>query len=127
MFALVADIDHYSTFLPYCTDSYVLREEGDKVEGSLRVGYKGMGYTFTSHNHNQPPERIHMALSKGPFERLEGDWCFTPTTPTGTRVEIELTVEFKHRLMGLALNHKLDEITDKVVDAFIERAKVIYA
>lgn len=126
LFELVADIDHYADFLPYCTASYILSEQGEKVEASLRVGYKNMGYTFTSHNHNQPPDTIHMTLSQGPFSQLEGEWRFTPHAPTGVRVDLHLTIVFKHGLIGLALNRKLDEVTDLMVNAFSERARVIY-
>lgn len=126
LFQLVADIDHYADFLPHCTASHILSEHNDHVTASLRVGYKNIGYTFTSHNHNQAPNAIHMSLSQGPFSRLEGEWRFTPHAPTGVRVELQVTVEFKHGLLGLAFNRKLDEVTDLMVNAFIQRAQALY-
>lgn len=125
MFALVADIEHYEDFLPYCTKSYILLEQGDEVEGALDVGYKSFNYTLITHNRHQAPQRIQMSLHKGPFSRLEGDWRFF-WTGSGTRVELQLTVEFKHALMALALNRKLSDIIDKVVNAFMDRARVLY-
>lgn len=125
MFSLVADINRYAEFLPYCVGAEIIRETQGRVEGRLRVGYHNIAYTLTTLNHNEPPTRIRMALTSGPFKRLEGEWRFT-TVSTGTRLDIQLNVEFQFALMALALNHRLNTVADKVVQAFLERARVLY-
>lgn len=55
VYTLIADVDSYSTFLPYCVDSKVTKwsspdENGNKwpSEADLKVGWGGYEETFTS-------------------------------------------------------------------------------
>lgn len=126
LYSLVSDINAYPAFLPYCLDAKILSEDQGRVEGTLRVGYKGLGYTFATRNTNHPPGHIHMQLLSGPFQRLEGDWTFQPTD-SGTHVKLRLIIVFKNALLGMMFKHKIDELTDVMVAAFVARAKEIYS
>jgi ribosome-associated toxin RatA of RatAB toxin-antitoxin module len=125
LFALVSDIPSYPAFLPYCLEAKVLSQQASIIQGLIRVGYKGLGYNFTTQNTEEPPQHIHMKLLSGPFHRLEGDWIFEQT-PNGTWVRLKLTIVFKNPVLGLMFKHKIDELTDTVVAAFIKRAREIY-
>lgn len=49
MFDVVADVDRYHEFLPFCVDSRVLRRPNDNVmEAALRVGFKVFTESYTS-------------------------------------------------------------------------------
>ena len=55
LYTIIADVDSYSAFLPYCLDSKVskwssLDKEGKRwpAEGTLRIGWSGIEETFTS-------------------------------------------------------------------------------
>jgi ribosome-associated toxin RatA of RatAB toxin-antitoxin module len=126
VYRLVSEIAHYPQFLPYCLDAKILEENQGVLKGTLRVGYKGLGYNFATQNRNQPPGHIQMELLSGPFQKLEGHWHFDPR-PEGCQVRLELTLEFKHPLLGRLFRHKIEEVTDLMVQAFIDRAKELYA
>jgi ribosome-associated toxin RatA of RatAB toxin-antitoxin module len=79
MYNMVADIDRYHEFLPWCTRSRVLETKGDEVLGELHVGYGKVSTTFRTRNRNLPAERIEMRLDSGPFHTLEGSWTFEPS------------------------------------------------
>lgn len=125
MFKLVSDIPAYPQFLPYCVEAKVVSENQGVVDGSLRVGYKGLGYTFATRNINHPSDHIHMALLSGPFQRLEGDWHFD-IAAGGCQVRLRLTIVFKNPLLGMMFKHKIDELTDMMVTAFVQRARDLY-
>lgn len=125
LYKLVDDIEQYPQFLPYCTEAKVLKREGETVEGSVRVGYKNIGYTFCTRNHHVPFERIHMSLAEGPLKELEGEWMFSGTEH-GCQVQLRLRISFKNKLMDIAFQKKMHDVTDKMVNAFVDRAKAVY-
>jgi ribosome-associated toxin RatA of RatAB toxin-antitoxin module len=125
LYNLVSDVPSYPQFVPYCVDAKVLSDNQGVVDGSLRVGYKGLGYTFATRNINHPHEHIHMALLSGPFQRLEGDWYFDHTAG-GCQVRLRLTIIFKNPLLSMMFKGKIDELTDMMVTAFVQRARDMY-
>ncbi len=126
LFALVSDIGQYPRFLPYCQDAKILRQQGNTVHGTLRVGYKGLGYNFATQNTNQAPGQIRMQLLSGPFQKLEGDWLFQAIPQGGTRVHLRLDIILKPAVLGILFKSKIDEMTDLMVSAFVQRAKDLY-
>jgi coenzyme Q-binding protein COQ10 len=49
MYAVVADVDRYREFLPFCVDSRVLRQPNDNVmEAALRIGFRVFTESYTS-------------------------------------------------------------------------------
>ena len=48
MFDLVADIDSYSKFLPWCVASRVRRRNGDVLHADLVIGFKMFREKYTS-------------------------------------------------------------------------------
>ena len=50
MYGLVNDVEHYSEFLPYCTDSKVHHRNDDEVQATLIIGAAGMSKSFTTRN-----------------------------------------------------------------------------
>lgn len=125
VFDLVSDITAYPQFVPYCLDTKITAAHNRVLEGTLRVGYKGLGYTFVTRNTNRPPEHIRMELLSGPFRRLEGEWLFKPDSQ-GCKVDLRLTIVFKNPLLAVMFKKKIDEVTDMMVSAFVQRARELY-
>lgn len=125
LYALVADIERYPQFLPYCEAARIHWQKAHQLEASLHLSYKGLRYSFTTQNENTPHSAIHMQFSQGPFKKLSGRWGFEPEAGA-VNVTLELAIEFKHKLMQMALGHKLDEVTDLLVTAFEQRAHALY-
>lgn len=46
MFNLVNDIESYPEFLPWCSDSKILKQDGDIVEAELTISKAGFKKTF---------------------------------------------------------------------------------
>lgn len=126
MFELVNDVDMYSEFLPGCTDSKVIKRESDWMEASLLVEKAGIKQWFTTHNQLTQNSSVNMALVDGPFKSLTGGWTFTPLSDEACKVELNLTFEFTNKLVELAFGKVFKSLANNMVQAFTERAKVVY-
>jgi ribosome-associated toxin RatA of RatAB toxin-antitoxin module len=132
MYALVADIPAYRTFLPWCEGGEI-HEEGAPVEGgihtraSIRIGFKGVRQHFTTDNIQIPDRSIRMRLVDGPFRALDGEWRFTPLAENACKVELDLAYEFANPILARLVGPVFGQIANTMVDAFIKRADELYA
>jgi ribosome-associated toxin RatA of RatAB toxin-antitoxin module len=126
MFHLVNDVEHYPEFLPYCVKSEVHYRDLDKVQATLVIGAGTMNKSFTTSNRLQTNKMIEIRLVAGPFNHLEGFWRFDEVEE-GCRVSFDLEFEFAGGMLSsMILGPVFEQITDKMVDSFCDRAKVIY-
>ena len=126
MFSLVADVEKYPGFLPWCRGARVRAPGEDTVEASLEIGRGPIRKTFTTRNVMTPDSRIDMELVDGPFKHLQGCWRFLALPGSGCRVELELEFELANALLRRTLGPLFSEIADSMVDAFCLRAKELY-
>lgn len=125
MFELVNIIEHYNQFLPYCTDSVVHHRDADEVQATLVIGAAGMSKSFTTRNRLQLNKMIEIRLVDGPFSHLEGFWRFDEVNE-GCKISFDLEFEFAGRMVSMLLGPVFEQVTDKMVDAFCDRAEVVY-
>lgn len=126
MYDLVNDVERYAEFLPYCTESFVHHRDLDEVQATLVIGAAGMSKSFTTRNRLQINKMIEIRLIDGPFKHLEGFWRFDGTEDSGCKVSLDLEFEFAGRMFSMMLGPIFDQITNKMVDSFCDRAEVIY-
>ena len=74
----------------------------------------------------QQDSSINMKLIKGPFKKLNGEWKFQNNPDSGSIVSLKMEFEFKNKLLKYAFGSAFRVITDSLVDAFVERARIIY-
>jgi ribosome-associated toxin RatA of RatAB toxin-antitoxin module len=126
MFALVNDIKSYPEFLPWCTGTKLLEEKNNSLIASVSISLGKIKQSFTTENTMQADTSIIMKLVKGPFKELNGHWQFHNDTNGGCLVSLEMKFEFKNKIMKHAFGAAFKKITDSMVDAFVERAQVVY-
>ena len=122
MYALVADVESYPQFLPWCDRAVVSVREPGRTVATLHINFRGLKKEFTTENLNQPGVRIDMTLVSGPFRSLEGNWMFVPLSEKACKVEFRLRYEFASALVEKAAGSAFQGITDTFVDAFVRRA-----
>ena len=125
MYRLVDKVEHYSEFLPYCTSSIVHHRDTDEVQASLVISAAGMSKSFTTRNLLQENKMIEIRLVDGPFSHLEGFWRFDEVEE-GCLISFDLEFEFAGRMMSMLLGPIFEQVTNKMVDAFCERAESQY-
>lgn len=126
MFALVDDIDAYAEFLPWCGSSSVLSRDEDEVRASIELAYKGVHKSFTTTNRNQKNKMIEMRLLEGPFRHLEGFWRFDSLRDDACKVLLDLNFEFSNRLLDMTVGPIFNEVANRLVDSFCQRAEQVY-
>ncbi len=126
MFELVADVPAYPQFLPGCSRSEVLAVDGQFQTARLEVAKAGISKSFTTRNTLLPHSALKMELVDGPFKFLRGGWQFVPLNEQACKVVLALEFEFSSKLVEFAFGKIFNELTMAMVQAFTERAKVVY-
>ena len=127
MFDLVNDVTRYAEFVPRCVGSTVLSRGDHEMRASLDFKLGPMTQTFTTHNRFEETGRVTIDLEEGPFKRLCGVWQFTPLSDEACKAELDLAFETAGVLGKMALDKLfLDEVANKLVDAFCKRADDLY-
>jgi ribosome-associated toxin RatA of RatAB toxin-antitoxin module len=125
MFDLVEQVEHYAAFLPYCSEAIVHHRDEDEVQATLMISAAGMSKSFTTRNLSQRNKMIEIRLIDGPFSHLEGFWRFDEVGE-GCLISFDLEFEFSGRIFLMLLGPVFEQVTNKMVDAFCDRAVAIY-
>ena len=129
MFDVVADVERYPEFLPWCTDLRVLsrnrRDAREIIMAEMFVGYKSFRERYTSRVELDRMERtIDVMQTEGVFRQLENHWKFTPES-AGARVDFSIVFEFRSRMLGLVADTVLGPVMLRMSHAFEARAKAL--
>jgi coenzyme Q-binding protein COQ10 len=129
MYAVVSDVEHYPSFLPWCTALRILsrRHEGERefIAAQMAVAYGALREKYTSRVTLDPENRsIDVVQTEGPFKQLENHWCFTPDG-TGSRIDFSITFEFKSRILNAVVGGSFEKVFMKMADAFEARARAL--
>jgi coenzyme Q-binding protein COQ10 len=127
MYAIVADVERYPEFVPWCSGLRVLkRGTADSYETLIAetlVGYKSLRERYTSVVLlNATRRTIDVAQTEGPFRQLENHWRFTPEG-NACRVDFSILFEFKSRMLGMVAGAVLGPVMTRMTDAFESRAR----
>ncbi|MEM7253239.1 MAG: type II toxin-antitoxin system RatA family toxin [Pseudomonadota bacterium] len=126
MFDMVADIESYPRFVPWCQEATIKARLENAVEASLRIAKGPLNLGFTTRNTMTPQERIDIDLVEGPFRHFRGVWSFEPLAK-GSLVTLKLEFDFASRLLGRVLSPVLEEVAGAMVRAFSTRADELHA
>ncbi len=126
MYALVADVESYPEFLPWCSDVEVHLREGDTVEATLELHRGGLKKRFRTRNAMEPDTAMELSLVGGPFRHLAGGWRFMPLGEDGSKVALDLEFEFDSRALDLVVGAFFEDACNSLVDAFTQRATQVY-
>jgi ribosome-associated toxin RatA of RatAB toxin-antitoxin module len=125
MYQLVNDVASYPDFVPWCTNSRVIREEPGLIEAALTFSKGGLERSFTTVNRLQADSVIEIHLVDGPFEHLDGFWRFEPRAG-GCMVILDLSFEFNNKVTQLVFGGLFNQIASMLVETFCERADHLY-
>ncbi|MGF1626718.1 MAG: type II toxin-antitoxin system RatA family toxin [Alphaproteobacteria bacterium] len=126
MFDLVAGVEDYPHFLPWCTAARV-REKTDRlIVADLAIGYKAVRERFTSRVTLDRPRRIDVTYTEGPFKYLNNYWIFEPAADGGCDIDFHVEFEFRSRLLQGIIGLFFHEAVRRMVRAFETRATQLY-
>lgn len=135
MYDLVADIERYPEFLPWCIAAKIKKREhiktGEIVWSDLVVGLKLVQERFTSKVELSPetdtePSRIDVEYVDGPLKYLHNNWIFLPVEDGGCKVDFFVEFEFRSKLLESMIGVLFHEAVSRMVGAFEKRANSLY-
>jgi len=126
VYGLVADVERYPEFLPWCNEARIVEAGGDEVTVTLGLSSGFARARFTTRNRQVPGRSVTMSLVDGPFDQLEGRWDFTPVGRAGTRADLHVRFSTHGVIGALALGPAFEGICNHLVDAFARRARQVF-
>ena len=126
LFDLVAAVDRYPEFIPWCREARILRREGAAFDAEMVIGFKAIRQSFGSRVETERPRRIDVAPTRGPFRRMVNRWRFTDLPGGRCRVDFHVDFEFRSRLLRRLIGALFHEAARRMVAAFEARARAIY-
>ncbi len=131
MFDLVADIDRYDEFLPWCNNSKIIntsiKDNIKIVIADLEIGYDQFVYTYRSEvKLHKDKSEINVRNLDGPFKYLENNWKFLTVNESECEIQFKIDFELNIKLFDVLMRKFFDLAFQKMVDAFISRANEIY-
>jgi coenzyme Q-binding protein COQ10 len=125
LFALVADIERYPEFLPWCLAVRIKERRADLLVADMVIGFRMFRERFASRVALDRPRRIDVTYAEGPFRRLNNHWVFE-RVQGGCRIDFYVDFEFKSRLMQRVIEVLFSEAVRRMVGAFEKRARDLY-
>ncbi len=126
MFALVADVERYPEFLPWCAATRIRSRDGDEFVADLLAAFGAFREKFTSRVRlDHAAKTITIDYIEGPFQHLTNRWHFT-ATQTGSEVAFDIDFRFKSRTLEALISGMFTRAVEKMTSSFIVRADALY-
>jgi len=126
MFNLVADVERYPEFMPWCGGAEVKSRDDAGMEASVTISLAGFKQRFTTRNTHHYPNQIDLELVDGPFSALVGRWAFQPLEENACKVLFTLEYAFASRTLEALVGPVFNRIATSFIDSFTKRAHEKY-
>lgn len=131
MYQLVADVESYPEFLPWCAALRIVDRdmagETGHITADMVVAYKVFREQFRSRVALRPMDcEIEADYLNGPFEHLSNRWRFEPQENEGSVVHFFVSFEFRNRVLQSTAQLVFDKAFSRMSEAFVKRAYDLY-
>lgn len=126
MYALVNDVARYPEFVPGCERAIIEQMDGQIMRASLMIHWHGVRSTLTTENKLIENQSITMNLAQGLLKHLAGQWQFVARNEQACQVTLSIDVAFKSHFTALLFSRVVQQVLNRVMIAFCDRAKALY-
>jgi len=126
MFDLVADVESYPEFLPWCEAATIDSLQDNDMIASITIGLHNLNTVFTTRNRLDPHSSMTISLADGPFRELEGCWEFRPLGDAGSKISLDIRFEFAGALKEKLFGRVFEVVCNELIVAFVARARSLY-
>ncbi|MAR78354.1 MAG: ubiquinone-binding protein [Gammaproteobacteria bacterium] len=122
IFDLINNVENYDKFLPWCTDSNILSDDGNVMIAEIAIDKNLVNWKFKTENSYKQNQIIELKLVEGPFNKLDGYWKFSKIDKYNTSVKLYLEYEFDNKIVELSIKPIFSSIMSSILDSFISEA-----
>lgn len=132
VYAVVADVDSYADFVPWCTESLVTdRADSLCMIARLSVGFRALSESYSSVVTLDPGRSVKVDVPRSNlFDYLVNDWTFKPlcSDPDEKMSELSFHLRFAFRnpLYQQATDLFFEQVARQMVSAFEGRCHRLY-
>uniref|UniRef100_A0AAG5DJY8 Coenzyme Q-binding protein COQ10 START domain-containing protein n=1 Tax=Anopheles atroparvus TaxID=41427 RepID=A0AAG5DJY8_ANOAO len=130
LYSVVADVDKYNTFVPFCKKSYVYDRKPGSLKADLIIGFPPLNESYTSNVTLIKPTLVKAECVDGRlFNYLLTAWQFSPGLKDISQscvIDFMVSFEFKSLLHSQLSNLFFDQLVKQMEYAFIEEAEARY-
>lgn len=126
LFDLVASVERYPEFLPWCTAARITRRDGNVFHADLVVRFKVFQERFVSKVTLHPDSLIDVEYINGPFRYLNNHWRFIEADDGGCTIDFYVDFEFRSKVLRKLIGLLFNEAVSRMVGAFETRANQLY-
>jgi len=130
MYAVVADIERYPEFLPWCGKVVVRKREAEGqvelVTAEMRIAFHALHERYVSLVRlDRGARTIEARHVEGPFQRLDTRWRFVPHG-TGSEVHFLIDFAFKSVWLSAVAGVAFGFVAARMAESFVQRAHRLY-
>lgn len=127
LYNLVAEVEKYPRFLPWCKAARITRRQGESFWADLIISFKVYREKFGSKvTLHEEQKLIDVEYIDGPFKYLNNHWKFIDAGDGTCIVDFYVDFEFKNRVLQNLIGLLFNEAVRRMVTAFESRAKELY-
>lgn len=132
LFDLVINIERYPEFLPWCRAARIMERGENRLVAELVIHFTHITESYVSEVTFKRPASaseegfIDVRQLRGAFENLENHWKFVPAGEKGSIISLDLTFQFRSRLLDAIIGLLFGKASAKMVSAFKQRAIELY-
>ena len=127
LFDLVADVERYPEFLPWCIGARIRERSESLLVADLVIGFKVIRERFTSRVAlDRQNLAIEVTYADGPFKHLSNRWRFEPRPDGSCLIDFYVEFEFRSIVLQKLIGVLFHEAVKRMVAAFETRARALY-
>lgn len=126
MFALVADVERYPEFLPWCVATRIRSRGENTFTADLIAAFAAFREQYTSRVRLDPEGKtIVIEYLDGPFEHLTNRWHFAELDK-GCEVDFDIDFRFRSKTLETLISGVFTRAIRKMTTSFEQRAHKLY-